>query len=317
MKIVVLDGHTLNPGDLSWSQLQALGEVTIHPRTSPDQVVCRATGAQALLTNKVVLGARELDSLPSLRYIGVLATGYNVVDTVAAKAHKVVVTNVPAYSTASVAQMVFSHILNLAQRVGAHSNSVIQGRWTSSPDFCFWDSPQVELAGKTLGIVGLGRIGETTARIGQAFGMRVIAHVRTPRSLPAGIAPVGLEELFRTSDVLSLHCPLTAETQGLINRERLAWMKPSAFLINTGRGGLIHEVDLAEALRTGRIAGAGLDVLSTEPPNPDNPLLTAPNCFITPHIAWATQEARSRLMSTAVSNLVAFQNGNPVNIVNP
>lgn len=316
MKIVILDGYTANPGDLDWSPLTALGELTVHDRTPASLTLERAAGAQVLLTNKVVLGATELAALPELRYIGVLATGYNVVDVAAARERGIAVTNVPAYSTPSVAQHVFALLLELTRGVGHHAELVRAGRWSASPDFAFWATPQVELAGLTFGIVGFGAIGRAVARVALAFDMRVLAHTRTPD--PAGwpeVDFVGLDELFARADVVSLHCPLTEETCGLVNASRLATMKPTAFLLNTGRGPLVDEAALAVALRAGVIAGAGLDVLSQEPPPADNPLLSAPNCIITPHLAWATKAARQRLLNVAIDNVRAFVEGTPQNRV--
>lgn len=316
-RIVVLDGYTLNPGDLDWSALQALGTVTVHDRTPADQVQERAAGAAVLLTNKTPLPRAVIEALPDLKYIGVLATGYNVVDTAAAKERGIPVTNVPGYGTAAVAQHVFALLLELTQHTGLHSESVKAGEWVRSVDWCYWKTPLVELSGLTMGIAGYGAIGKAVARIAQAFGMKVIATTRTPRAGEEGVEFVPMDELFRRADVVSLHCPLTPETQGLVNAERLAAMKPSAFLINTGRGPLVVEADLAEALRAGRIAGAAADVLSTEPPAADNPLLTAPNCLITPHLAWAARASRQRLMDEVVENVRAFFAGKPVNVVNP
>jgi glycerate dehydrogenase len=320
MMIVVLDGYALNPGDLSWKGFENLGECAVHERTPKELVVERAAGAEVLLTNKVVLGRAEMAQLPNLRYIGVLATGFNMVDIEAAREHEITVANVPAYSTASVAQMTFSLLLEMTQQVGHHSRLVREGRWTASPDFCFWDRPLVELEGLTLGIVGFGAIGRRVASLGRAFAMEVLVHTGHPekyRDTAGGrkVRFVGLEELFGQSDVVSLHCPLTEETEGMVDRRRLALMKPGAFLINTGRGPLVEEAALAEALNAGRLAGAGLDVLSAEPPPADNPLLSAENCFITPHIAWASRAARTRLMETAVENLAAFVAGSPRNVV--
>ena len=317
MKIVVLDGYTLNPGDLSWSELEALGECMVHERTPSDKTVEHASGAQIVLTNKTVLDAGIIGQLPELKYIGVLATGYNVVDTVAAAARGIPVCNVPEYASASVTQMVFAHILNLSNNVAGHSASVSNGEWSASVDFAYWLTPQIELAGKTLGIVGLGRIGHAVAKAAQAFGMQVIACRSTEQEgIVDGIQMTTLEQVFRSSDFISLHCPLNDATKGLVNSERLEMMKPGAFLINTGRGPLIDEPALADALNSGMIAGAGLDVLSTEPPAADNPLLSARNCYITPHIAWATADARRRLMEIAVENVKAFINGHPQNVVN-
>ena len=316
MKIVVLDGYGLNPGDLSWSAWEALGEFKVYDRTSPSELLERSAGAEVLVTNKTLITANDMASLPELKYIGVLATGYNVVDIDAAKARGIVVTNIPAYSTSSVAQMVFAHVLNITQRVGYYANENVQGRWTNNADFCYWDTNLVELDGKKMGIVGLGNIGKATARIALAFGMEVLAYTsKEQKDLPQGIKKATLDELFTESDVVSLHCPLTPETKELVNADRLKTMKPSAILINTGRGPLVNEQDLADALNEGRIAGAGLDVLSVEPSVANNPLLSAKNCFITPHIAWATKEARTRLMDIAVNNLKSYQEGNIINNV--
>ena len=316
MKIVVLDGYGLNPGDLSWSAWEALGELMVYDRTSPSELLEHSVGAEVLITNKTLITAENMAELPSLKYIGVLATGYNVVDIDAAKARGIVVTNIPAYSTASVAQMVFAHVLNITQRVGYYANENTQGRWTNNADFCYWDTNLVELDGKKMGIVGYGNIGKATARIALAFGMEVLAYTsKEQKDLPQGVRKVTLDELFAESDVVSLHCPLTPDTKELVNAERLKTMKPSAILINTGRGPLVNEQDLANALNEGRIAGAGLDVLSVEPSLADNPLLSAKNCFITPHIAWATKEARTRLMDIAINNLKSFQEGNIINNV--
>jgi len=318
MKIAVLDGYTLNPGDLSWASLEKLGRCSIFGRTSPEETVARATNHEIVLTNKTVLSREILRQLPRLRYIGVLATGYNVVDLDIAREQHITVCNVPDYATPSVVQMVFAHLLNLTLHAADHGRSVAEGRWSQSDDFCYWDFPLTELAGLTFGVVGFGRIGQAAAAVAQAFGMNVLVHdVRPPSAAPAGIRFVGLGELFRDSDVVSLHCPLTPATQGLIDTERLATMKPSAYLINTGRGPLIDERALADALNSGRLAGAGLDVLSTEPPPADHPLLTAKNCCITPHIAWATRAARRRLLDVAVANVHDFLAGTPQNVVNP
>lgn len=316
MKIVVLDGYTLNPGDLSWEELNTLGECTIYDRTSPDEILKRSAGAEILLTNKTVLTADHMANLPDLKYIGVLATGYNVVDVASAKEHGIVVTNIPAYSTPSVGQMVFSHILNIAQQVQYHSEEVHKGRWVNSKDFCFWDTPLIELLGKKIGLIGLGQTGYNTARIALGFGMKVWAHTSKSRlQLPPEIKKLEIEQIFKECDIVSLHCPLTDDNREFVNAELLSLMKPTAILINTGRGGLINEQDLANALNTGKIYAAGLDVLSTEPPKADNPLLTARNCYITPHIAWATLAARQRLMSILIENIKAFQSGKPVNNV--
>ncbi len=316
--IVVLDGYTLNPGDLSWKGVEALGDCTVYDRTPPGQIVSRAAGAEIVLTNKVVLDREIIEKLTGLEYIGVLATGYNVVDLDAANDRHIPVTNVPEYGTASVAQMVFALILELTQRVASHSEAVHSGRWSKSIDFCFWDYPLIELAGKTMGIVGYGRIGRAVARIARAFDMDVLVFdTNDVSSSDTGIKAAGLEELFRKSDIVTLHCPLTPESEGMVNAERLSLMQSSAYLVNTGRGPLVNEHDLARALSEGIIAGAGIDVMPVEPPPADSPLMSAPNCIITPHIAWATRAARSRLMGTVVDNISAFLSGKPVHVVNP
>ena len=316
MKIVVLDGYGLNPGDLSWSGWEALGELKVYDRTSPSELLERSEGAEVLITNKTLITANDMALLPELKYIGVLATGYNVVDIDEAKDRGIVVTNIPAYSTASVAQMVFAHILNITQRVEYYADENVRGRWTNNPDFCYWDTNLVELDGKKMGIVGYGNIGKATARIALAFGMEVFAYTsKDQKDLPQGVKKATLDELFAESDVISLHCPLTPDTKELVNANRLKTMKPNAILINTGRGPLVNEQDLADALNEGRIAGAGLDVLSVEPSVAGNPLLSAKNCFITPHIAWATKEARTRLMDIAINNLRSYQEGNIINNV--
>ncbi len=315
-KIAILDGYALNPGDLNWEGFQALGSCEIHDRTPPEKVLERAAGAEALLVNKVVLDRKSLESLPSLRYVGVLATGYNVVDVAAAKERGVVVTNIPTYGTRSVAQMAFALLLELTQRAGHHSETVRQGRWGSAKDFCYWDYPLVELDGLAMGLVGFGRIGQAVAEIAKAFGMKVLAYDSFFKgAAPSGVELCSLGKLLKESDVVSLHCPLTAENKGMVDAKALSLMKRSAFLINTSRGPLVDEQALADALNSGRIAGAGLDVLSSEPPKPDNPLLSAKNCIVTPHIAWATKSARGRLMDIAVGNLKAFLAGKPVNVV--
>jgi glycerate dehydrogenase len=317
IRIIVLDGYTLNPGDLSWKRLEALGDCTIYDRTAPAEVLERSAGAEIILTNKVVLSAVTIEKLPDLTYIGVLATGYNVVDIETATRHGIYVTNIPTYGTKSVAQMVFAHLLNLCQHTADHSNSVKQGRWSRSKDFCFWDYPLVELASLTIGIVGLGRIGLATAKLAAAFGMRVTAFdVKVPVTCPEFITILDLETIFRESDVISLHCSLSEKNHHMVNRERLKNMKPTAFLINTSRGQLIDEEALAESLNKDLLAGAGLDVLEKEPPDPACPLLRAKNCFITPHIAWATKSARQRLMKIAVDNLESFINGEFKNVIN-
>ena len=316
MNITVLDGYTLNPGDLSWEGLELLGNLKVYDRTPTGKTIERALDSDAVFTNKVVLNRETIKSLPKLRFIGVLATGYNVVDIEAAREAGIVVCNIPAYSTHSVAQMVFAHILNFTQRVALHAELVWAGNWSNHHDFCFWNSPQTELAGKTLGIIGFGRIGQQVAKIGDAFGMKIIFHNRSKKhGLPAQFTQVTLEEVFTESDFLSINCPLTSENSGFINASTLGLMKPSAFLVNTGRGPLVNEHDLADALNNGIIAGAGLDVLSIEPPAPDNPLFTTKNCFITPHIAWATFEARKRLMQIAADNLKSFIEDKPINVV--
>lgn len=316
MKIVVLDGYGLNPGDLSWEAMQSLGELQVYNRTSPSELLDRAKGAEVLITNKTVITAKDMDALPQLKYIGVLATGYNVVDIEAARSKEIIVTNIPAYSTRSVAQMVFAHLLNITQRVGYYAKENRQGRWATNADFCYWDTPLIELDGKRMGIIGFGNTGQATAAIAIALGMKVCVYSSKPQfMLPQGIQRMGLDELFRECDVVSLHCPLTDNTKELVNAARLSTMKPTAILINTSRGPLVNEHDLADALNNGVIAAAGLDVLSTEPPCKDNPLLTARNCFITPHIAWATKEARIRLMDIAVNNLKGYIKGNIINNV--
>lgn len=315
MRICILDGYTLNPGDLSWSAIEALGECRIYDRTAPEDVVNRASGAVALLTNKVIISDEIMEQLPELKYIGVLATGYNVVDIDAARRRGIVVTNIPAYSTMSVAQMVFAHLLNIAVSVEHYNQD--KSRWVESQDFCYYDTNLMELAGKTMGVVGLGNTGMATAKIALAFGMKVIAVTsKSKEALPDGIEPVGYDGLFRNSDVISLNCPLTEQTKGLVNAENLAKVKPSAIIINTGRGPLVVDADVADALNNGRLAAFAADVMTVEPPAPDNCLLSAKNVFLTPHIAWATKEARQRLMAIAAENISRFISGNPVNIVN-
>ena len=315
--IVVLDGYTLNPGDLSWNDLELLGEFKIFDRTNPNDVLIRAEGAGILLTNKTILNRETIEVLPNLKYIGVMATGYNVVDIEAANERNIPVTNVPEYGTKSVVQVVFAMLLELTQHVAYHAETVRNGRWTASPDFCYWDKPLTELDGLTMGIIGFGKIGQAVSRAARVFGMRVIVNDIEPK-MPAepDVTSVGLGDLFRESDVVSLHCPLTPESLEIVNAGRLALMKSTAFLINTGRGPLVNEHDLAKALNYGKIAGAGLDVLSAEPPKADNPLLDAKNCFITPHIAWATLAARKRLMDVVVDNVRSFLRGEPGNVVN-
>ncbi|MDD6895788.1 MAG: D-2-hydroxyacid dehydrogenase [Prevotellaceae bacterium] len=317
MKIVVLDGYGMNPGDLSWDALKELGDVTIYDRTTEEEVYKRCADADIVLTNKVVFDANTIWDLPNLKYIGVLATGYNVIDTVAAKDCGIVVTNIPAYSTDSVAQNTFAHILAIANRVEHYSDQNRNGRWSSNPDFVYWDTPLVELAGKNLGLVGLGRIGMKVAHIALCFGMEVFAVTSKHRiDLPEGIRKTTLDGLLATSDILSLHCPLNNETREMINAKSIKKMKRGAIIINTGRGPLVNEADVAEALKSGQLGAYGADVMCQEPPEADNPLFAAPNVFITPHIAWATFEARTRLMQIAVDNVKAFIDGQPINVVN-
>ena len=316
MKIVVLDGYCLNPGDLSWEDMASLGDLRVYDRTSPAELLNRAEGAEVLITNKTLITGNDMEALPQLKYIGVLATGYNVVDVESAKEKGIVVTNIPAYSTNSVAQMVFAHLLNITQRVGHYACMNHQGKWSDNADFCYWDTELIELNDKWMGIIGFGNIGQATARIALSFGMKVGVFTSKAQSeLPEGVKKMSLEEIFKNCDVVSLHCPLTPSTQEMVNAERLNLMKPNAILINTGRGPLINEQDLADALNEGKILAAGLDVLSSEPPLSTNPLLSARNCFITPHIAWATKEARIRLMKIAVNNLNEFMKGNIINNV--
>ena len=316
MKIAILDGRTVNPGDLSWENLQALGDCTIYESTSEQEVIEHCADAEAVLTNKVCLRKETLEQLPHLKYIGVLATGYNVIDIEEAKRRGIIVTNIPAYSTDSVVQSVFAHLLNITNQVAHYTSEIKAGAWCSSPDFTYWNTPLTELAGKTFGIVGLGHIGSAVARVAHAFGMKVIALTsKKKEALEDYITPVNREELFRNSDVLSLHCPLTDSTHHFVNAETLSWMKPSAILINTGRGPLLDEQAVANALNNRSLFAVGVDVLSTEPPMPTNPLLKATHCYITPHIAWATREARIRLIDIATRNLKAFQEGNNINEV--
>ena len=300
MNIVILDGYTANPGDLSWQGLEEIGEVTVYDRTKADETVARAADADIVLTNKVIISREIIAQLPRLKYIGVLATGYNVVDIEAAHERGITVTNVPAYSTESVAQMVFAHLLTVTNRTEHYAIENRNGRWTKNPDFCYWDFPHMELAGKTFGIVGLGNIGRRVAEIATAFGMHVKALTsKSADALPANIEKATLESILSTSDVLSLHCPLTDKTRHLINRETLRQMKPTAILINTGRGPLVDDQAVADALSGGRLAAFCADVLTEEPPKADNPLLKQPNAYMTPHIAWASKEARVRLVQVA------------------
>jgi len=318
MKIVALDGHTLNPGDLDWEAFKKLGELKVYDRTPYELTAERCAGAEIILTNKAPVGKDVLEKLPSLQYIGVTATGFNIIDTETAKRQNIVVTNVPGYGTNSVVQMTFSLLLELCLHVQKHSDAVRAGKWSASPDFCFWDFPLIELAGKTMGIIGFGDIGEKVGDLATAFGMDLMGNRRHPtdQAHRKNFRWASVDEILESADVVSIHCPLSPETKGLINKESLKRMKKSAFLLNTSRGPIIVENDLAEALNKEMIAGAGIDVLSVEPPPPDNPLLTAKNCIITPHIAWATKEARIRLMNTATENLKAFLAGKPVNVVN-
>jgi glycerate dehydrogenase len=318
MKIVVLDGRTLNADGNSWTALHELGEVEIHDRSSGDEVMLRSREAAVLITNKAPVSAAVIEQAPLLRFIAVSATGFDCVDVGSARRRGIPVANVPEYGTDSVAQLVFALLLECCHHVGLHAEAVRAGEWSRSPEFCFWKTPLIELAGKTMGIVGFGRIGRRVGELAHAFGMDVLAHSRSP-----GVPPpyqrftwAGMEELFRQADVISLHCPLTPETAGLVRRERLDLMKPSAILINTARGGLVVEADLTEALNQGRLAAAAADVVGSEPIRPDNPLLTARNCLITPHIAWATREARRRLLAATVANVASFLAGRPTNIVN-
>lgn len=318
MKIVVLDGYALNPGDLSWEGIRNIGNLVVYDRTAynDENIIKNIGDAEIIFTNKTPLNRNVLSQVKTVRYIGVLATGYNVVDTVAAREYGITVTNVPAYSTMSVAQMTFSLLFELCFHAGAHSDSVFNGEWTKCNDFCYWKYPLTEISGKTIGLIGYGNTGKAVARVAVAFGMRVLVHTRTARQKEDNITFVSFDELLAQSDIISLHCPLTEETRGLINRNSLEKMKDGAILINTSRGPVINEADVADALNSGRLAGAGVDVVSVEPIKADNPLLKARNLIITPHIAWATREARIRLMDITVSNLKAFLRGEPVNVVN-
>ena len=314
MNICILDGFTLNPGDLDWSPISTLGNCTIYDRTEKSSVISRAENAEIILTNKVIIDAETMAQLPKLKYIGVLATGYNVVDIKAAKDRGIIVTNVPAYSTMSVAQMVFAHILNIANSVAHYADGIT--KWAECKDFCYFDTKLTELAGKTMGIIGLGNTGLATAKIALAFGMKVIAVTsKKKEQLPCGIDPVSKDTLFKEADIISLNCPLTDSTREIINSKSIALMKKSANNVNTGRGPLINDQDVADALNSGRIAAYAADVLTVEPPQPTNPLLTAKNTFITPHIAWASKEARTRLLNIAADNVKNFINGNPSNII--
>lgn len=322
-KAVILDGYTLNPGDLDWKPLQELADFEIYDRTTysieeAPLIIERAKDAEVILTNKTPLTKEILDELPMLKYIGVLATGYNVVDVEAAKERNITVTNIPSYGTDTVAQAAIALLLELCHRTGDHSNAVKNGEWTNSPDFCFWNHPIIELSGKTMGIIGYGQIGQTTSRIAQAFGMKVLAYNRTREKVieTESVRYATLEVLYREADVIMLHCPLTEENKGFINKEAIEQMKDGVLIVNNARGALINEADLADALNRGKVAGAGLDVVSEEPISEDNPLLKAKNCIITPHIAWASLEARQRLLNIAVENLSKYLEGNPINVVN-
>lgn len=316
MKIVELDGYAANPGDISWEPLKSLGELTVYPRTQAEEVVKRAKDAEIVLTNKVKITDEIMGKLPKLRYIGVLATGYNVVDVEAAHKRGIIVTNIPAYSTESVVQMTFAHILNITNQIGHYADEVRDQRWSDNPDFCYWDTPLIELSGKTIGIIGLGSIGSRVAHIARDFGMDVFALTSKDNSqLPDGVQKTTLEGLLGVSDILTLHCPLTKDNYHLLNAERLQLMKPGAIIINTARGALVDEQALADALADGHIAGYGADVMDQEPPKKDNPLLCQPHAFFTPHIAWASTEARTRLMNICVANVRAFIEGHPINEV--
>jgi len=316
MKIVILDGYTLNPGDISWAGFQTLGDFTTYDRTPLDKIIEHSENADIILTNKTIINKDTIKQLPKLKYIGVLATGYNIVDINAANEKNIIVTNIPAYGTNSVAQMVFALLLELTQNVGHHSNSNRRGDWSKSEDWCYWERPMIELDGLTMGIIGFGRIGKATADIAKAFGMIVIANdTGKTKSKSDSVKMVDQDTIFSDSDVVSLHCPLTSVNKHFVNSAKISLMKKSAILINTSRGLLVNEEDLAHALNSERIAGAGLDVLSKEPPDVTNPLLSAINCIITPHIAWATKAARQRLMNIAVDNLNSYLNGKPVNVI--
>lgn len=311
-----MDGHGVNPGDMSWAPFEEFGQLTVFPRTAPEEVIAHVGDADIVLTNKTVFSAEVIARLPKVRYIGVLATGYNVVDTEAARRHGIVVTNIPAYSTDSVAQMTFAHILNITNRVGYYAAKNAMGEWSRCPDFCYWDTPLTLLSGKTLGIVGLGNIGSRVARLAHDFGMDVFALTsKNAADLPEGITKTTFEGLLGASDIITLHCPLTPTTRELINKDSIKKMRRGAILINTGRGPLVNEGDVAEALQSGQLGAYGADVMCSEPPSADNPLFAQPNAYITPHIAWATVEARERLMRIAVDNLKAFVSGKPINVV--
>lgn len=319
MRIVVLDGYTLNPGDLSWSGIANFGELTVFDRTSPEQIAERLAGAEIVFTNKTPLTREHFAANPQLRFVGILATGYNVVDIAAARERRIPVCNIPTYGTMAVAQFAAALMLELCHRIGRHAESVQAGEWSRRSDFCYWLNPLIELDGKVLGVIGFGRIGQALGRIAQALGMKVLAVDEYPNKQleSASLHYATLDELYAKADVISLHCPLFDNNKGMINRNAINKMKPGVLIVNTSRGPLINESDLADALKAGRVGGAAVDVLSSEPPRPDNPLLSAPNCIVTPHIAWATKEARSRLMDIAADNLAAFVGGAPKNVVNP
>lgn len=319
MHIVILDGYTENPGDLSWKDLSALGDLKVYERTPDELIVERIGDAEVVLTNKTPISKATIDACPGIKYIGVLATGYNVVDVEAAKGKGIPVTNIPAYSTTSVAQFAIAMLLEICHHVAHHSDAVYKGRWTTNPDFCFWDYPQIELAGKTMGIIGFGRIGQTTGKLAQALGMNILAYDSCKNAALESdtCRYVKLDELLEKSDIISLHCPLFDSTKGIINRDSISRMKDGVIILNNSRGPLIVEQDLADALNSGKVYAAGVDVVSTEPIKEDNPLLQAKNCFITPHISWATRESRQRLMDITIANVKAYIDGSPVNVVNP
>lgn len=318
MNIVILDAYTSNPGDLSWEKFEALGNLTVYDYTPNDKIVERCKDADAVIDNKVVITREIIEQLPKLKYIGMLSTGFNVIDTAAAKAHGIVVSNVPTYSTSAVAQLTFALILETYNQVGVHSNAVHSGEWSSCRDFCFWKTPLIELSGKTIGIIGFGKIGNEVAKIADAFGMNILCYVPREKPMPEykNFRFVSLDELAAESDIVSLHCPLTPETTGLIDEAFISKMKKRAIVINTSRGPAVDEQALADAINSGRIYGAGVDVLSTEPPKKDNPLLSCERCFITPHVAWAGYETRVRLLDVVYNNLKAFSDGSPINVVN-
>ncbi|NLJ88253.1 MAG: D-2-hydroxyacid dehydrogenase [Epulopiscium sp.] len=318
MKIVILDGYTENPGDLSWEGFEKLGDLTVYDRTPADKIVERIGDADVVYTNKTPITRETLDACPNVKFIGVLATGYNVIDVEAAKEKGIPVSNIPTYGTDAVAQFTIALLLELCHHIGDHSNAVKNGEWTNNPDWCFWNYPLIELAGKTMGVIGFGRIGQRTAEIAQALGMKILAYdaYKNPELESESCKYVELEELLANSDVISLHCPLFPETEGIINKDTIAKMKDGVMILNTSRGPLIVEEDLRDALNSGKVAGAGLDVVSKEPIEMDNPLLSAKNIIITPHIAWAPKESRQRLMDIAVDNLKGFKEGKPINVVN-